>query len=87
MDSDEPQPKSISGATRRAVIERDGRLCQVCGRPVVISSGRRSRKQHPDNLLTLDHLVPRSKGGSSTVDNLRVACRACNMRRSSRAIV
>ena len=84
MSTDEQAPKTrISGATRRAVIERDGRFCKLCGRPVVRRTSRRSRVQHADNLLTLDHLVPISRGGDSSAENLRVCCRACNMRRSA----
>src|SRR4051795_5210125 len=41
--------------TRRAVFARDGWTCQYCG----------SRAQ-----LTVDHVVPRSKGGASTWDNI-----------------
>lgn len=83
--SSEPEPHKtrISGATRREVIERDGRTCQLCGRPVVRRTQRRGRVQHADNLLTLDHLVPISRGGDSSAENLRVCCRRCNMKRSA----
>lgn len=76
----------IPGAVRRAVIERDGRSCQSCGRPVVVRSARRRRFRDPLNQLTLDHVIPLSIGGGSTVANLRVCCRACNMARSSRSL-
>jgi 5-methylcytosine-specific restriction endonuclease McrA len=75
----------IPGAVRRAVIERDGRACQKCSRSVVVNSRRRRRSRDHHNKLTLDHIVPLSRGGLSTVDNLRVCCRECNMRRSSGA--
>ncbi len=52
--------------TRHNVFKRDGFLCQYCG----------------DNKeLTLDHLVPRSKGGKSTWTNLVTACKSCNARK------
>jgi 5-methylcytosine-specific restriction endonuclease McrA len=73
-------PKSV----RRTVIDRDGRVCQTCGRPVVVRSRRRGRVQHAGNLLTLDHIVPVSRGGRNEIENLRVCCRTCNMRRGSR---
>lgn len=52
--------------TRRAVFARDDWTCQYCG----------SRTQ-----LTVDHVVPRSKGGGSTWDNIVAACAPCNRRK------
>jgi 5-methylcytosine-specific restriction endonuclease McrA len=52
--------------TRRAVFARDGWVCQYCG----------SR-----STLTIDHVVPRSKGGSSTWDNIVASCAPCNRRK------
>jgi 5-methylcytosine-specific restriction endonuclease McrA len=52
--------------TRRAVFARDGWTCQYCG----------SRAQ-----LTVDHVVPRSKGGASTWDNIVASCAPCNRRK------
>lgn len=52
--------------TRRAVFARDDWTCQYCG----------SRSQ-----LTVDHVVPRSKGGGSTWENIVAACAPCNRRK------
>ncbi|WP_205696214.1 HNH endonuclease [Conexibacter sp. SYSU D00693] len=52
--------------TRRAVFARDGWSCQYCG----------SRAN-----LTVDHVIPRSKGGPSTWDNIVAACAPCNRRK------
>lgn len=52
--------------TRRAVFARDGWACQYCG-----------ARQN----LTVDHVVPRSKGGSSTWDNIVASCAPCNRRK------
>jgi 5-methylcytosine-specific restriction endonuclease McrA len=52
--------------TRRAVFARDNWTCQYCG----------SRQQ-----LTVDHVIPRSKGGPSTWDNIVAACAPCNRRK------
>ena len=52
--------------TRRAVFARDGWACQYCG----------SRSN-----LTVDHVVPRSKGGISTWDNIVASCAPCNRRK------
>ncbi len=52
--------------TRRAVFARDNWTCQYCG----------SRQQ-----LTVDHVIPRSKGGSSDWTNIVAACAPCNRRK------
>jgi 5-methylcytosine-specific restriction endonuclease McrA len=52
--------------TRRAVFARDNWTCQYCG----------ARSQ-----LTVDHVVPRSKGGGSTWDNIVASCAPCNRRK------
>jgi 5-methylcytosine-specific restriction endonuclease McrA len=56
------------------LIERDGPACVWCGREV----WRRD--------LTVEHVVPRSRGGHTTPDNVLVACRSCNKRRGSRPV-
>jgi 5-methylcytosine-specific restriction endonuclease McrA len=58
--------------TRRNLFERDGYTCQYCA------------KKLPSSDLTLDHVVPRSRGGRSTWENLVVACVRCNARKASR---
>lgn len=78
-----PTGNRIPGSVRKAVIERDGQICRICSRKVVVSSKRRRRTKSIDNQLTLDHIIPISKGGGPTVDNLRVTCRSCNMKRAS----
>lgn len=55
--------------TRRAVFARDGWTCQYCG----------SRSN-----LTVDHVIPRSKGGSSSWDNIVASCAPCNRRKGDR---
>jgi 5-methylcytosine-specific restriction endonuclease McrA len=52
--------------TRRAVFARDNWTCQYCG----------ARSQ-----LTVDHVVPRSKGGTSTWENIVASCAPCNRRK------
>ena len=53
------------GLNRRAVFARDGHRCQYCGAAAE----------------NIDHVVPRSKGGTHTWDNVVAACRPCNIRK------
>ncbi len=55
--------------TRRAVFARDGWECQYCG-------------AHAQ--LTVDHVIPRSKGGTSTWENIVASCAPCNRRKGDR---
>jgi 5-methylcytosine-specific restriction endonuclease McrA len=54
--------------TRRAVFARDNWTCQYCG----------SRSN-----LTVDHVVPRSKGGTSNWENIVASCAPCNRRKGN----
>lgn len=71
--------KWISDANRVAVYVRDDYTCQLCGKKCVQDGDT----YHADR-ITLDHIVPYSEGGANTADNLRVACRSCNMKRGRR---
>jgi 5-methylcytosine-specific restriction endonuclease McrA len=53
---------------RRTVFARDGSRCQYCGSAAE----------------NLDHVIPRSKGGSHTWENVVAACRRCNTRKEDR---
>jgi 5-methylcytosine-specific restriction endonuclease McrA len=53
---------------RRAVFVRDGHRCQYCDSPAE----------------NIDHVVPRSRGGSHSWENVVAACRPCNARKMDR---
>ncbi|MBL6713227.1 MAG: HNH endonuclease [Pirellulales bacterium] len=57
---------------RRNVFARDGNRCQYCG------------ERFPLSELSLDHVVPRSRGGTATWENIVCACVACNVRKGGR---
>jgi 5-methylcytosine-specific restriction endonuclease McrA len=56
--------------SRRGVFARDGHRCQYCG----------------DRAETLDHVVPRSRGGVHAWDNVVAACRPCNVHKADRLL-
>jgi 5-methylcytosine-specific restriction endonuclease McrA len=72
--------------SRAASIARDGvmrhlvrkyaGLCVLCGEPV-------SFRQGTPNYATIDHIVPRSKGGLDVPSNYQLACEQCNLRRGN----
>lgn len=53
---------------RRAVFSRDRNTCQYCGK----------------GAENLDHVLPRSRGGGHTWENIVAACRRCNTRKGNR---
>lgn len=63
------KPARTPAFTRFNVFLRDKFMCQYCGSP---------------EDLTFDHVLPRSKGGLTTWDNVVAACSACNMRKADK---
>jgi 5-methylcytosine-specific restriction endonuclease McrA len=57
------------------VFERDGWICQYCGIEV------------HQKTATLDHVVPRSKGGKTTFENTVTACGTCNSKKADKALI
>jgi 5-methylcytosine-specific restriction endonuclease McrA len=66
------RPRPRVKLTRREVFIRDNFTCQYCGR------------QAGD--LTIDHIVPRSRGGGHTWENLVSACKTCNHRKGGKSL-
>jgi 5-methylcytosine-specific restriction endonuclease McrA len=54
---------------RDRVFARDGRMCQICG----TDQGE----------MHIDHIIPRKVGGTHDLDNLRVLCKSCNLRKGA----
>jgi len=65
-------PHQTRALSRKNILLRDRNTCQYCG--VVL----------PASELTLDHVIPRSRGGNSTWENLVACCHACNRRKGNR---
>lgn len=55
---------------RRSVLARDGHRCQYCGAAAE----------------SIDHVVPRSRGGAHSWENVVAACRSCNIRKRDRLL-
>lgn len=60
----EDRSRHISQETKTAVWQRDGGRCVQCG---------------ARDYLEFDHVIPHSKGGANTVENLQLLCRRCNL--------
>ncbi|MDE2791476.1 MAG: HNH endonuclease [Paracoccaceae bacterium] len=65
------RPVRTTAFTRFNLFLRDGFVCQYCG-----TSGR----------MTFDHVIPRSRGGRTTWDNVVAACAECNLKKGSRTM-
>lgn len=62
--------------TLKSVITRYDGICQICGKPVDLSDIKNGHIKR--NYPTVDHIIPLSKGGSHTWDNIQLAHMACN---------
>jgi len=67
----------IAPKARRAIYDRDGLACYICGDQL-----DRLTEINDPKAPTIDHVVPRSKGGTDDLDNLKTCCRDCNVRKS-----
>lgn len=65
------RPRPRVKLTRREIFIRDNYTCQYCGRSNIE--------------LTIDHVVPRSRGGGHSWDNLVSACKVCNHRKGGKS--
>ncbi|MBF0892789.1 HNH endonuclease [Gluconobacter sp. LMG 1744] len=65
-------PRNINWRLRALVLMRDGASCQMCG--ATPQSGAK---------LHVDHIIPWSKGGETTLQNLQSLCEKCNIGKSN----
>ena len=64
-------PHQSRALSRKNILLRDRNTCQYCATVL------------PSSDLTLDHVIPRSRGGSSTWENLVACCHSCNRRKGN----
>ncbi|MDB8574481.1 HNH endonuclease [Turicibacter sanguinis] len=60
---------------QRRIKENSGRICYICGEKVVV-----------DNLITIDHVIPKKFGGKDEEWNLRCCCFRCNKDKGCQSI-
>jgi 5-methylcytosine-specific restriction endonuclease McrA len=67
-------PHQTRALSRKNILLRDRNSCQYCS--VILTAGE----------LTLDHVIPRSRGGLSTWENLVACCHDCNRRKGNQLL-
>ena len=65
-------PRQSRSVSRKGILLRDGYTCQLCGQRLAESD------------LTIDHVIPKSRGGGFTWENCIASCRPCNTRKDNR---
>lgn len=63
------RPRRTVAFSKKNILRRDNYTCQYCG--------------EKKNLLTVDHVVPKSCGGKTIWTNVVVACKPCNLRKAN----
>jgi len=67
-----PMPYAEVVLSRKNIYLRDNHTCQYCGKP--------------GGNLTIDHIIPRSRGGEDTWGNMAVCCSRCNNRKGNQTL-
>ena len=62
---------AINLEQRRLVLKRAGGCCEYC----------QSQSRYSVDALSVEHIIPRSRGGPDVVSNLALACQGCNNRK------
>lgn len=68
--------KGMRRAKRKAILERDNWTCGICGESIDASEPVFSPRS-----ATIDHIIPRARGGSDLAENLQAAHRECNLKK------
>ena len=71
------QRSLMTRALREAIKQRDGFTCQSCGNSI---------NKEPNLLLEIDHVVPVSKGGITSEENLQTLCWKCNRSKGAKIV-
>lgn len=68
------------------VLKKYGTSCHLCNLSIDLTANRRAGKPGWENGLHIDHVIPLSKGGPDTLENVRPSHGICNIARSNTAI-
>ncbi len=63
------------------VLNRYGAICHICLKEIDMKANRRTGANGWEKSLHLDHVMPLSRGGSDTIDNIRPSHGQCNIRK------
>ena len=67
-------PKHSIRLTRKALYDRDGYRCYICG------------KEFSERKLSIDHIIPLSRGGGNSWENMITCCTACNFKKGDKLL-
>jgi CRISPR/Cas system Type II protein with McrA/HNH and RuvC-like nuclease domain len=71
---------AIKALTRRSLFNDNGGACRYCDQKLTLQTGN-----HKD-FATIDHVIPKSDGGSDDYHNLTIACKSCNEQKGSLSV-
>ena len=67
------------GWTEEQVLKLHGNTCHICDQEIDLSASRWAGRGDWENGLQFDHVIPLSKGGSDTIDNIKPSHALCNI--------
>ena len=68
--------------TTEDVLNLHGTNCHICNKPIDLLASRRVGRQNWENGLHIDHIIPISKQGSDTLENVRPSHGLCNLKKN-----
>lgn len=82
-------PKSMNTDQKRRarehLIKQQGMYCYLCGAELCNTKSIMSREESK-RIVTVEHKVPLTRGGTNNIDNLALACASCNMIKGNKTV-
>ena len=76
--------QKVENYTTQHVLDLYGSLCHLCGTGIDLQATRQCGKKGWEYGLNIDHVIPISKGGSDTLENVRPAHAVCNLKKGAK---